>query len=152
MTPGVYQAQAVLALADGVTSGSARQTVVVLPDVAFRLSTPILTDRLDGSRPVARAARTFRSDGSLHCLVEVLGSSIVGPVSAGLQLLGADGHVWRDLRPAPLVSARRSRMWTLPLSGLPPGSYSLSISVQDEGARQGLQQREPFEIVSPAGS
>ena len=152
VTPGVYQAQAVLALADGVTSGSARQTVVVLPDVAFRLSTPILTDRLDGSRPVARAARVFRSDGSLHCLVEVLGSSIVGPVSAGLQLLGADGRVWRDLRPAPLVSARRSRMWTLPLSELPPGSYSLSISVQDEGARQGLQQREPFEIVSPAGS
>lgn len=150
--PGAYQAQAALALADGLTGGSARQAVEVLPDEAFRISTPILTDQLDGRVPVARAAREFRADGNLHCLVEVLGSQIVGPVLAGVQLLGPDGRVWRDVRPAAITSARRSRMWSLPLSGLPPGSYSLSISVLDQGARQGLQQREPFEIVSPAGS
>ncbi len=148
LPPGAYQAQAALSSGDGLASGSAQRAVEVLPREALRLSTPILTDRLEGSTPVMRAGRTFAAAGNLHCLVEVLGSAIVGPVRAGVQLVDAGGRVWRESRAAPITTSRRSRMWSLPLSGLPPGPYTLLISALDEGSREGLQQREELEIVS----
>ncbi len=148
LPPGAYQAQAALSSGEGLGGGSAQRAVEVLPGEALRLSTPILTDRLEGSTPLMRAGRAFAAAGNLHCLVEVLGSAIVGPVRAGIQLVDADGRVWREARSAPIATSRRSRLWSLPLSGLPPGPYALLISALDEGSRQGLLQREELEIVS----
>jgi hypothetical protein len=126
--------------------------VLVLPDAAFRTSTPILTDILSGmppgAVPVLRAERRFQRSGTLHCAVEALGASAQGPVLAGIQLQGGGGQVLQAVRPSPLPGDHPRRLWSLPLADLPPGAYELVISLRDAGSGQGLQLREPFEVVA----
>jgi VWFA-related protein len=147
--PGAYQARLAVRERGGERRlGSVRQAVEVLPEGAFRLTTPILTDvLLQDRQPLARAERRFPRDATLHCLVEVLGAAAGAPLKAGVDLRSPDGRVHLSIPATPLASVPRTRQWSIPLAGLSPGSYELLISVQDLGKGEGLQVRERFEVV-----
>jgi VWFA-related protein len=151
--PGAYQAQVVLRKRKSGRIGSVRQAVDVLPDEAFRTSTPVLTDTVVGSppnvSPVARADRRFVKAKDLYCYVEVGGASADAPVLAGLDLLEPTGKLRLRVPASPLTAGQRSRLWAVPLADLEPGPYELLLSVHDTGTQQGLQRREPFEVLGP---
>lgn len=149
--PGAYQAQVVLRERASGRLGGARRSLEVLPDKAFRTSTLLLTDTVVGDppnvSPVPHADRRFAQGKALYCFVEVGGASPGFPVLAGLDLLDAAGRVRLRVSPSPLAAGQRSRLWSLPLAGLEPGPYEALLNVQDTRTRQGLQRREPFEVV-----
>jgi hypothetical protein len=150
--PGAYQAQVVLRERGTGRSGSARQALEVLPEQAFRISTPVLTDIVVGNppnvSPVARADRRFRRSKDLYCYVEVSGASPGAPVLAGVDVRDRGGRLRASVPASALSTRHLSRLWALPLAGLEPGPYELVVSVRDTGTRQGLERREAFEVLA----
>ena len=131
------------------------------PDL-LRLSTPILSDRVDPARtasekprPAIAVSRTFTKDAGLYCQFEVIGAK-KGPdgkprVSSGLKVWSGDGRLVRESPASPVApnsDGRAVRLVGIDLAGLPEGSYDLVLDVQDEIGGGRLRQREPFSIVS----
>jgi VWFA-related protein len=145
---GAYQARLVVRERSGDRRlGSVRHSLEVQPLDAFRLTTPILTDVLRARTPLARAERRFQTGSTLHCVVQVMG---VGgaTVQAGVEVRGADGQLVLQIPDSPIAAVPPSRQWSIPLTGLPAGSYELVISVQAAGRTERLQAREPFEVLA----
>ena len=69
-------------------------------------------------------------------------------VQAGVELRGADGQVVLQIPDSPISAVPPSRQWSIPLAGLPAGSYELVISVQAAGRTERLRAREPFEVLA----
>lgn len=147
--PGTYQARLVVRERGGDKRvGSVRQTLSVLPVEAFRVTTPILSDVLQGPAPLARAERRFEQGATLHCVVQVLGGS-GRPVEAGAVVRSADGQEVMRIPASTIASIPPSRRWSIPLAGLAAGRYELEISLRDEGTSEVLTSRERF-VVLPA--
>ena len=140
-------------------TGMVAQRFEVPPLDRFRLSTPILSDRVEASSaagrqaPVLVAHREFRPEGRLYCQYEVFGA---GPprghgsaVMASYSLRRADGSLVREGPPTPIVAGengRLVRMLGLSLDGLPEGAYELQIRVEN-GPGGPLEAREPFVLA-----
>ncbi len=149
---GAYQARLVVReRSGGHRLGSVRHTLEVQPLDTFRITTPILTDVLQAQRPLARAERRFAADSTLHCVVQVMGAPGVA-VQAGVVLRDASGQTLLQIPDSPIAAVPPSRQWSIPLKGLPAGSYELLISVQADGKSETLRAREPFEVVAAPGS
>jgi VWFA-related protein len=146
---GAYQARVVVRERGGPKRiGSVLQSLAVQPSGAFRMTTPILTDVLLADKsPLARAERRFTKGSTLHCLVEVVGTS-GKPVQAGVEVKSADGKTVFQIPDSPIASHPPSRHWAIPLADLETGAYELVISVKDEAKAQGLESRERFEVVA----
>jgi hypothetical protein len=131
----------------------------------FRMSTPILSDRVEtpegaaSPRPVLVAHRAFPADATLYCQFAVYNAAVDPSsgkprVSSSWRLQTAEGrlvreHGARDLTPGPdngLV-----RLYGISLSGLPTGEYELVIDVRDEVGVSAVQAREPFTVTSGLG-
>jgi hypothetical protein len=131
----------------------------------FRISTPILSDRVDtpngaaSPRPVLIAHRTFTADATLYCQFAAYNAAVDPSsgkprVSSSWRLQTADGqpvreHATKDLTPGPdngLV-----RLYGVTLSGLRPGEYELVIDVRDEVGVRTVQAREPFTVTAGFG-
>jgi VWFA-related protein len=151
---GLSQLRAVVRdLSTGRTGAVAQRFDVPAVD-GFRLSTPILSDRVEVSAagegrqtPVLVAYRTFRPAGRLYCQYEVFGSKASGSVRGSYSLLRANGSLVREgpLSPiAPGANGRLVRMLGLSLDGLPEGPYELQIRVEGAPGTTPLEVREPF--------
>lgn len=164
LPPGVAQAR--VAVRDPATGavGSVWQRFEVPTPGTLRLSTPIITDRVEpdtggGGRPVPALAvhRVFPPHGGLYCQFQVFGAALSpgqGPpqVAAGLQLTH-DGRVILDAQPTPIkpdADGRIVRMVGLKLEGMAEGEYDLRLRVQDQVSGSRVERVEPFRI-QPGG-
>jgi hypothetical protein len=134
---------------------------VLKPDI-LRLSTPILSDRVELARWTQRSpgrrspsrAPSRRTPAS-HCQFEVIGA---GPDGKPRCQLGPQPRpataAWRESPASPVAlnnDGRAVRLVGIDLAGLAEGSYDLVRDGQDDIGGSRLRQREPFSIVnSPA--
>ncbi|HET9315494.1 MAG TPA: VWA domain-containing protein [Vicinamibacteria bacterium] len=140
--------------------GAVTQRIEVPPASVFRVSTPILTNRVDqsGKRPQAAVAvhREFLASGQLFCQFEVLGASRgpQGPlVSSGMELRAEDGSVLRRGELTPIAAdpdGRVVRLIGLGLAGMKEGRYDLVLDVRDQVSGQRIQRSEPFTLAPPS--
>jgi VWFA-related protein len=153
---GVSQVRALVRDVATGRTGTVVQRFEVPALGGFRISTPILSDRVEASpggdgrqAPVLVAYRTFRPEGRLYCQYEVFGAKPSGAagVRGGYSLLRSDGSLIRGGPPTPIApgsGGRLVRMLGLSLDGLPEGSYELEIHVEGAPGVPPLEAREPF--------
>jgi VWFA-related protein len=162
---GVWQARVAVRDPDSGAATSVSQTFEVPPVGSLRLSTPILTDRVEAAarrqsppRPALAAHRTFAPQGTLYCQFEVFGARPAAAtglpdVTAGLEVRGPEGRVVRKVDPIPIApdaSGRVVRMLGMGLDGLGEGSYELDLELHDRSTGARLERREPFTLSRQA--
>jgi hypothetical protein len=140
------------------------QRIEVPSAAEFRVSTPVLTDRVEpatapGQVPqLALAAhRVFPAGGGLYCQYEVFGPESIGgappPVTAGFELRSSDGTVVQEATPTAIVrdgDGRLVRLIGASLEDLPEGAYELVLEVRNEVSGERLVRREPFVLARDA--
>jgi VWFA-related protein len=157
LEPGWHQAKVVVRDPNGGRVGSVALELDVPELEGFRVSTPIVTDRLtrrDAQSPpipAIMARRSFAAGGALFCQFDVYGATkgqITGlpQVSAAYSLVSADGIELRRedatlIQPTSLGYV--SRLWAVLVGDVPPGDYELVITVKDEIAEHTEVLREP---------
>ena len=161
---GVAMARVVLRDPETDALGSVSLRFEVPERDRFRLSTPILSGRVEPARaagqrprPALTVERAFPRDAGLYCQFEVLGAT-PGPddkprVRAGLTVWSADGRMVREAPPTPVATdedGRAVRLVGIDLAGLPEGDYDLVLDVKDELGDGHIRQRERFSITAPA--
>jgi VWFA-related protein len=128
----------------------------------LRVSTPVLSDRLQAADPAAPPAplvlarRHFASGSPFFCQFDVYGASkgeITGmpQVSAGYALMTAEGRTLASSEPTairPTSLGYLSRLWAMGLAGVEPGSYELVITVRDDVTGREAVLREPFTVTA----
>jgi VWFA-related protein len=160
---GVVQLRVVVRdLLGGRGMGAVTQRLEVPLHDALRISTPILTDRMeppsDGHprpRPVLAVKREFDLTGRLFCQYEVFGAVRPGAggiprVSGGLVVRDAERRVVRDGAAtliAPDPDGRLVRFIGMGLDGLDEGSYEMVLTVRDEVSGGQLEHVEPFRLL-----
>jgi VWFA-related protein len=155
---GVSQVRALVRQVGTARAGSVTERLEVPSLDGPRLSSPILSDRLeptaDGRQsPVLLAHRAFAPEGRLYCQYEVFGITGETVVEAGYSLRRADGSVVREAAPTPIArssSGRLVRMLGLGLEGLDEGTYRLVLKARSAGSGSTLTAEEPF-ILSGEG-
>jgi VWFA-related protein len=159
LPPGVAQVRVVVR--DPVTGaiGSVVQRIEVPSPGEFRVSTPILTDRVEPAtapgqlpRPALAAHRVF-SGGGLYCQYEVFGASraagTLPKVSAGFQLRSEDGTVVQEAAATPIAPDQDGhlvRMVGTSLERLREGAYELVLEVHDDVSGEKVVRREPLRV------
>ncbi len=163
---GVSQLRALVRDVATGRTGMVAQRFEVPPVDSFRLSTPILSDRVEAraaagwrQTPVLVAHREFRPEGRLYCQYEVFEAGPPGghgtTVVASYSLRRADGSLVREGPPTPIVpgaNGRLVRMVGLSLDGLPEGSYELQIRVESNPGGPAIEAREPFVLARGDGT
>ncbi len=162
LPPGVAQVR--LAVRDPASGaiGSVSQRIEVPFPGEFRVSTPILTDRVEPAapgqppRPALAAHRVFPPGGGLYCQYEVFGAARPGTeaprVNAAFELRRGDGETLRKAPATPIAAdaeGRLVRMVGTSLEGLEDGAYELVLEVEDEVSGERLVRREPFALARP---
>ena len=159
LPPGVAQARVVVRAPAGDATGAVTQRFEVPGPGALRLSTPILTDRLEGTpgqarpQPALAVHRTFAPGGRLYCQFEVFGAARAAPagprVSAGLALRTSDGRLVREAAPTPIAAdpyGRLVRLIGMTLDGMAAGPYDLVLDVRDEVSGARVERHEAFAL------
>jgi len=161
LASGWYQAKVVVRDAHDRKLGTVAHEFEVPELGQWRVSTPVLSDRLQEGNPDSppapqvMARRRFAAGGSLFCQFDVYGAEkgmVTGMprVSAGYTLLRADGTVIRSGEPTairPTSLGYVSRLWAMGLGDVEPGDYELVITVTDEIAGRDQTLREPFTVT-----
>jgi VWFA-related protein len=160
LPPGVAQVRVVVRDPSTGAVGSVLQRLEVPFPGEFRLSTPILTDRVEPGapgeppRPALAAHRVFAPGGGLYCQYEVFGAAAPGRaaprVDASFELRKADGETVRRAPPTPIVPAADGRLVRTvgtSLDGLQEGDYELVLEVRDEVSGNSLVRHEPFVLA-----
>jgi len=161
LEPGWHQAKVVVRDPNGDRLGSVALELDVPELDDFRVSTPVITDRLTQRNPQSppipaiMARRTFATGGALFCQFDVYGTakgqvSGLPQVSAAYSLVSAEGAEVRHedatlIQPTSLGYV--SRLWAVLLADVPPGDYELVITVKDEIADRAEVLREPVQLV-----
>ena len=159
LPPGVVQARVVLRDEFLGRVGAITLRFEVPGAEGFRLTTPILTDRL---RPVAKGAapapvllarREFAASGRLYCQFKVLGAATRDPAALESHYLlrHVGGTTITQGAPGPMTLASDGRFvsfFGLPLKGLAAGAYELVLSVEDKTSGQTLDRTEAFRVGS----
>ena len=164
LPPGVGQVRVVVRdLASGAIGSVLQRLEVPFPG-ELRLSTPILTDRVEAAadpgqppRPALAAHRVFPPRGGLYCQYEVFGAARPGGaaprVDASFELRRADGETLRKAPPTPIAvgaDRRLVRMVGASLEGLEEGAYELVLEVSDEATGDRLVRHELFVLARDA--
>jgi VWFA-related protein len=159
LPPGVAQIRLVVRDPATGTIGSVVQRIEIPSPSEFRISTPILTDRIAPAtvsgqlpQPALAAHRVF-SGGGLYCKLEVFGAARAGGtpprVTAGFQLESGDGTVVQE-GPATVIApgenGRLVRLIGSSLDGLPEGAYEIVLDARDEVSGNRVLRREPFAL------
>jgi hypothetical protein len=140
--------------------GSVVQRIEVPAATDFRVSTPILTDRVEPAtgagqipQPALAAHRVFVG-GGLYCRYEVFGAARPGGtpprVSTGFQLRAENGAVLEEAAATPIApdpDGRLVRMVGASLEKLEPGAYELVLDVRDEVSGRSFARHEPFVLA-----
>jgi VWFA-related protein len=166
LSPGAYQARLLLRDRSSGRAGTVRHDFEVPALESFRVSTPILTDRMQGDpkagppRPVPLARRAFPSGSNLLYLFEVHGAARDG--AAGLPRVASRCEVRRGdgttlvrsemtaIQPGP--QGQLSRQVPLSLVGAAAGDYEILLTIEDQVAGRALEVRDPFTVVAPPPS
>lgn len=159
LAAGTAQARVVLRDPEARLAGAVSHRFEVPSPDALRVTTPIVTDRVqrsgaddDHPRAAIVVARVFRPRGPLYCEFEVLGAKTEGRVprvSAGIEVRAADGRTVRHAPPTPIApdgGGRLLRLVGIVLDGLPEGDYRLVLDVRDQIAGTRLERVEPFTL------
>jgi hypothetical protein len=154
---GAYQAKLVVRDAATRRVGSVLLELEVPALDRLRVSTPILTDRVQqtpeaGPVPTLVLRRSFPGDASLYCRFDVFGAA-KGPdgrpqVRAGHELRRG-GVVVGSSPPTtiqPTSIGALIRFIQIPLAGTPPGDYELVMRVRDEITGESRELSEPFSV------
>jgi VWFA-related protein len=164
LPPGIGSARVILRDPESGALGSVSTRFEVPQPELLRLSTPILSSRVEpaqqkGARPQPAISvdREFPAGGGLYCQFEVVGAR-KGPdgkpqVTAGVSIWTSDGGRVRVLPATPVAvdaDGRAVRLVGIDLAGLPEGSYDMVLEVQDELAGTRVRQREPFMLGATA--
>lgn len=163
LAPGVYQARFLLRDTRGGRVGTVRHHFEVPPLEALRVSTPILTDSLQGdprsgeARPVPLARRAFAPGNSLVYLFEVHGAARDGAtaaprVTSAVEVRRADGSTMVRSEPSPIEpgpQGQLSRQIPISLQGAPGGDYEIVLRVEDQVAGRAVEVRDPFTVAGP---
>jgi hypothetical protein len=135
-----------------------------VPADALRLTTPILTDRIERAgendahpRAAIVVKRVFPPRGPLYCEFEVFGAKD-GPgrapsVVAGVEVQDADGKTVRSAAPTRVTPDGRGRLLRLigiGMDGLPEGEYRMVLRVRDEIAGTDIERVETFALRGSA--
>jgi hypothetical protein len=162
---GVTLAQVVVRDTTSGALGSVSQRFEVPPAGILRLSTPIISDRVEPAKdpngrpqPAIAVHRVFRPQGGLYVQYEVFGAALPTgesspKVSGGLELRTRDGRVLRKTDPsaiAPDGSGRVVRTVGMGMEGLEDGRYEFVLQVRDDVRGKVLEQREPFTLSREA--
>jgi hypothetical protein len=162
LPPGSYQAKVVVRDPSDRKIGTVAHEFEVPELDEWRVSTPILSDRIVGGTagvpPAAQilARRQFAAGGALFCQFDVYGATkgeITGMprVSAGYALVRSDGRTVQRGAPTaiePTSLGFVSRLWGLPLEHVEAGEYELVITVKDEIADEVQTLREPLTVIA----
>jgi VWFA-related protein len=157
---GVAQARVVVLDSRGGAIGTASHRFEVPVPAGLRLTTPVVTDRVQGGgadgppRAAVAVHRVFRPKGAVYCDFEVLGAkadpAVRGPrVAAGLEVRAAGGAVVLRVDPTAIVPDARGRLVRLiglRVEGWAAGDYELILAVRDEVAGAGVEQRVTFSL------
>lgn len=163
---GWYQAKLVVRDGKDRRLGAVTHEFEVPGLEGLRVSTPVLSDRLQQAdpavppAPLVLARRHFAAAGPLFCQFDVYGASrgeITGQpqVSAGYAIVRADGSTLVSNEPTairPTSLGYLSRLWAMGLAGMAPGGYELVITVRDEVAGREQVLREPFTVTTEAAA
>ncbi len=160
LPPGVAQVRLVVRDPASGAIGSVLQRLEVPFPGELRVSTPILTDRVEPAalgqppRPALAAHRVFAPGGGLYCQYEVFGAAQpggAGPrVDAAFELRRSDGETVRKAASTPIAvgaDGRLVRTVGASLEGLEEGAYELLLEVEDEVSGERLVRREPFALA-----
>jgi hypothetical protein len=161
LSPGVNQARVVVRDEFLGRLGAVTLRFEVPKPGTFRLSSPMLTDRVmpaaagSPSRPALVARREFPAGGQVFCQYEVLGvrSTPATVIESSVELRASDGLPVRQaaLSPiAPMADGRRVRLMAFPLGGLRAGEYTMVIRAVDRATGQVVEKSEPLRIVPRA--
>jgi VWFA-related protein len=165
MPPGGYQVKVVVRDLGSGRIGSVIHNFDVPEPLAFRLSTPVLSDALEktdpqkpdaASRPVLRAGRRFRPGSTLWVQYSVLGAAKeeatrLPDVTAAYEIRRVDGPVFKSAQPTrinPTSLGSLLRLNGIRLDGAEPGDYLLVLRVRDVLAGRDLEVQEPFTIAA----
>jgi VWFA-related protein len=157
---GGYQAKVVVKDLNSGKVGSVIHEFEVPSGGRLRVSTPVLSDRLEPGeggtqRPVLQVRRSFARGSVLYCQYSVFGAareekgSLMPDVTAGYEIRRADGKVFKRGAPTrinPTSLGALMRLSGISLQGAGPGGYELILTVRDELAGKSVKVREPFEI------
>jgi hypothetical protein len=156
---GVTQARVVVRDTQTGAVGSVTHRFEIPPLSRLRLSTPILTDRVEpakegqgGPQPLIAVHRLFLPGGGLYVQFEVLGATRpqdggAPRAAAGFEIWTADGRLMRKHEPTPVAVDKDGRMMRLlgvSTEGMREGAYDLVLIVEDQVSGAKLRQREPF--------
>jgi hypothetical protein len=164
LAPGVVHARVVVRNETDGKLGALSLRFVVPETKAFRVSTPVLTDRATTTdpngpgRPVPTAHRDFGPSGRIYCQFQVFGPANgawpVGPIEASYVIRKRDGEVTEQSDPSPIRSSpdgRLVRLLVLSADGMAPGDYELVLRIFDTVNKETRETVEPFRIL-PAQS
>lgn len=163
LVPGAYQARIVARDQNSGRLGSLTYDFEVPAPGGFRLSTPVISDRVredpSGPRVPEPTPRTaFAPAGVLHCHFEVYGAAADprsgrSNVTAGFSIRRSDGKFLASMPESPLRAGpdgALSRTFGTALDGAPPGRYEMILVATDVVAGQAAEAREPFVIAEAA--
>ncbi len=164
LPPGVAQIRVVVRDPTTGAIGSVVQRIEVPYPGEFRVSTPILTDRVAPAtkagqlpKPTLAAHRVF-GGGGLYCRYEVFGAARPGGapprISSGFLLRSEDGTVVEEAAATPIApdcDGRLVRMVGTSLEKLEEGAYDLVLEVHDDVSGNSFVRTEPF-VLARAGN
>ncbi len=157
LAPGAYRARLVVHDRGSGRIGSVTHEFEV-PGPAFRTSTPVLSDALEGGggdadAPVLGARRSFKEQSTLYFQLEVYGADADPAtgrpkVSSGWKVRDLTGQEWASADPSWMRAAPRgapARRGEVSLT-FKPGDYELVVDVKDAVSGRELTVREPFTV------
>jgi VWFA-related protein len=164
LSPGRYQAKIVVRDGNTKKLGSLVYEFEVPALGELRVSTPILTNRVQqppgqpAPSPVLSVRRSFPSGDTLYCQFDVYGAqkdklTSRPHVTASYVLRRPDGTPRDRGGPSAMIPTslgRISQLLWVPLEGVEPGDYELTLRVKDELSGQEREVREPFQVTPRA--
>jgi len=159
LPPGTYQARLLVRDASSQALGTIRHTFTVPRPAGLRTSTPVLTDAVqnDGGRelPVPLARRHFASGSRLFYAFDVYGATTNAQGQSQVRVgyvVRREEQTFAESAPRSVVAAADGSLsprLVLPLTGAPPGSYEIHLTVTDPGTGTSLERRDAF-LVDPS--
>jgi VWFA-related protein len=158
---GTYQARFVLRDEGSGRLGTVRHDFEVPPLEKFRVSTPVLTDSLEGdaktrtARPVPLARRSFPSGENLAYIFDVYGAhpdpATGRPrVTSRCEVRRADGKTLVEGSPrliSPGPQGQLGEQVPISLQGAPAGDYEIVLTLDDEISGARLEETDPFTVL-----
>jgi VWFA-related protein len=155
--PGIWQARVVVRDPATETLGSVLHTFEVPEAKGLRVSSPILSNRLERSRvPHAelRLDRRYKRSDALYCQYQVFGATpdtaTHAPRVSGSYAILRDGQPLQEGPATPIEPSddgALQRLIGFGLAGFTRGDYTLVLRITDQVSGDSREVREPFRVV-----